>query len=137
MQVTCHVIDSRRDEAAAEHHTLCIEKPESLRISTDTETSGMNTWLGGGDNRERIRAYIDWAWVRNWLHEIPEPEIDQQSNFSLHQELHDVLVIDILSSCVVQLSPGSPYLTLSHVWGSDFKVQLCCLRSNLTTLSLA
>ncbi|KAH7413911.1 heterokaryon incompatibility protein-domain-containing protein [Phaeosphaeria sp. MPI-PUGE-AT-0046c] len=92
------------------------------------------TFLGAGENRERVRAYIDWDWVRDWLHKSPEPKTSAHTNLPLHYELHDVFVIDVWSNCIAQLPSGAKYLALSYVWGQDSKDHFHCSRANLSTL---
>jgi hypothetical protein len=131
----------RNEEGDERYTTLGTTEPGSLYITTYTENvdyrAHYDTRFGAGVNRPRIRPKIDWQWARGWLHELPEPDVSTHTNVSPHGDLHNMLVIDVLLDCVVQLPPCSRYLALSYVWGSDSKDQFCCLRSNLSTLSQA
>jgi hypothetical protein len=127
----------QREEAEDLKHELYIDGHGAFRIWSNRARQGYCTRKGGGEHREWIRALIDWNWLRRWLQESSESEISTYTNFSLHQKLQDVLVVDVLLGCITQLPPSSAYLALSYVWGSDTEGHLCCSRANLSTLSQA
>jgi hypothetical protein len=37
--------------------------------------------------REEVQEYIDWAWLRDWLNELPAPDLREHTNFSPIEEL--------------------------------------------------
>lgn len=130
-------LDEERAKLEIEHVTLCVNEPGFFQITTNRKNGAHCTRFVANEDRPWLRPHIDWEWLRDWLHELPEPELSNHLNVSQHDGMHNVLVIDVVSECVVHLPTFSQYLALSYVWGPDSNDQFYCSRSNLSTLSKA
>lgn len=115
-------------------------------ISTTGESSG-NLWaMTIQQDHLPIAPYINWQWVRRWLHCIEsQPQsatysfpcvsigYDCEFDFS-RQKTRDVRVIDVKDECIVGLCPGSRYVALPYVWGRASSDPFCLSTSNVEEL---
>jgi hypothetical protein len=122
--------------------TLHITACGSFNVTSKTGRSSAYTKMGAdfpGGMRRKVCAYVDWDWLRQWLHDLAKPAINRYTTISLHHKLDDQELqlrgIDVLSDCVVSIPPESEYLALSYVWGAESVDQLRCLKSNVDLLA--
>jgi hypothetical protein len=87
-----------------------------------------------GQRRRRVRDFIDWEWVREWLEESSKENSSMSEAFLLQRALIDVRVVDVDQACIVSLPSDCEYVALSYVWGKISGNRLQCTTSNLDSL---
>jgi hypothetical protein len=87
-----------------------------------------------GQRRRRVRDFIDWEWVREWLEESSKENSSMSEAFLLQRALIGVRVVDVDQACIVSLPSDCEYVALSYVWGKISGNRLQCTTSNLDNL---
>jgi hypothetical protein len=89
-----------------------------------------------GKDRKHVPTFIDWPWLKKWLHDVPETALGglPPDKFALRSDLKDVRVIDVIEQCVVRLPTNADYVALSYVWGHIPEGRLRIMKSNIEDL---
>jgi hypothetical protein len=128
-----------RDGLKDQHKFKIFEKPdetgqESILKNPDMKTESLFYRLYSKEDPQHIQPYLNWSWVCDWITTIQKRQDYRDHKLlsmpSLPQKLQDVLVIDVIHGCVVDLPLGSKYLALSYVWGADSGNELKCTVAN-------
>jgi hypothetical protein len=93
--------------------------------------------LHSREDPRHIQPYLNWSWMCSWIAGIQRHQDCGNKLFnlpSLSRKLRDVLVIDVMHRCVVDLPLGAKHLALSYVWGANSEDQLQCTTANRNLL---
>jgi hypothetical protein len=85
------------------------------------------------ENPQHVQPYLNWSWACGWITDIQGRQDCGNKFFSmpsLSKKLHNVLVVDVVHRCVVDLPLGAKYLALSYVWGANSEGVLQCTTAN-------
>jgi hypothetical protein len=92
------------------------------------------------ESPQHVQPYLNWSWACGWITDIQGRQ-DCGNRFfsmpSLLQKLHNVLVVNVVHRCVVDLPIGAKYLALSYVWGANPEGELQCTMANRKLLEEA
>jgi hypothetical protein len=114
-----HCIWESETKAAITKARLCVELP-------------------GKSGRQRVGTYVNWQWLRNWLHDLSKDSSgrsnDKYRGLQIQQTLCDVCVIDVSNACVAYLPTRAEFVALSYVWESTHDDQFRCLKSDISRI---
>jgi hypothetical protein len=92
------------------------------------------------ENPQYVQPYLNWLWACGWITDIQGRQDCGNKSFSmpsLSRKLHNVLVVNVVHRCVVDLPIGAKYLALSYVWGANPEGELQCTMANRKLLEEA
>jgi hypothetical protein len=120
-----------------EHHIRIFGRNENMDQSIIWFPSpGRGAVLYGPFSRgnpQHVQPYLNWSWACGWITDIQRRQDCGNKFFnmpSLSQKLHNLLVIDVIHRCIVDLPLGAKYLALSYVWGAIPEGGLQCTTAN-------